>query len=388
MLSVGVAERWIAEQQSKLNRGEWVDPALARQSVAAVAEEWAGTWLLDGLGPKTRVGYASILKRHVLPAFGGAKITEVSAEAIQAWLGELSATHEPNTVRRIYTVLRNVFKLAVERGYIGANACDGVRFRRLRTNRRGENNDGEDVRVVATEAEARALADATDPRYRLLVLTAAYTGARAGELRALRRRDIDSLRGQLHIVRALKEVTTKVAKEEAAAGAEVYGNLVFGSTKTYERRRVTLPPWLASEMEDHLATLPASPVALVFTTEGGEPIRQSNFYRRYFKPAVRAALPASKHGLRFHDLRHSHASWLIAGGANVLQVMKRLGHRDIRTTLNTYGHVFPSDEAALATMFAADATADNVADINGGANASENGVASDRATASSATAGS
>jgi integrase len=169
--------------------------------------------------------------------------------------------------------------------------------------------------------------------------------------------------GQLHVQRAVKEVTQREAEEERERGAEVYGNLVYGPTKTYERRRVTLPRWLATEVEQHLATLPASPAVSIFTTPRGEPIRQSNFYRRHFKPAVRAALPVDKHGLRFHDLRHSHASWLIAGGANVLQVMKRLGHRDIRTTLNTYGHVFPSDEEALAGMFTAEPAPRSVADL-------------------------
>jgi integrase len=346
------AERWLADQQTKQNRGEWVDPALSRRTVAAVAEEWAGTWLLDGLGPKTRVGYTSILNRHVLPAFGGAKVAEVSAEAVQTWLAGLSETLKPNTVRRIYTVLRNVFSLAVSRGYVGINPCDGVRFRRARVN-----GSEQSARVIVTEEEARAVATAIDPRYRLLILTAAYTGARAGELHALRRRDVDPLRGQLHIIRAMKPVTSKEAAEERAAGADVHGALVFGPTKTYERRRVTLPPWLAEEMEAHLATVPADRDALVFTTRSGEPIHQSNFYRRYFKPAVRAALPPEKHGLRFHDFRHSHASWLIGKGANLLHVSKRLGHRDIRTTANTYGHMFPSDEEALAAMFESPAQA-------------------------------
>jgi len=238
--------------------------------------------------------------------------------------------------------------------------------------------------VVITEAEARALADAIDPAYRLLVLVTAYTGMRAGEVRALRRRDYNELKKQLHVQRAVKEVTAKEAAEEREGGAEVYGNLVFGPTKTFERRRITLPPWLAEEVEAHLARRPATPTALIFATPSGEPIRQSNFYRRFFKPAVRRrycpdpgcdqavpegaelcpacgcadppilVLPTDKHGLRFHDLRHSHASWLIAGGAQPLQVMKRLGHRDIRTTYNTYGHMFPSEEAALADMFGAE----------------------------------
>jgi len=62
------AERWLTSQQSKMNRGEWVDPALGALTFKAVAEQWEATWLLDGLAPKTRVGYASILKRHLLPS--------------------------------------------------------------------------------------------------------------------------------------------------------------------------------------------------------------------------------------------------------------------------------------------------------------------------------
>lgn len=150
-----------------------------------------------------------------------------------------------------------------------------------------------------------------------------------------------------------------------------------------------------AEVEEHLATRPASPDALLFATPNGEPIRQSNFYRRHFKPAVRRrycrspgcgeeppteaercpeccgeevapVLSLEKAGLRFHDLRHSHASWLIAGGAQPLQVMKRLCHRDIRTTYNTYGHMFPSDEEALAGLFEEIAPVDNVAALAGG----------------------
>lgn len=346
------AQRWLTAELGKVQRGEWIDPNLGRLTFGEVADEWEATWLLDGLGPKTRTGYAAILRKHVLPEFGEAKIGSIGTDAVQAFLARLAEDRAANTVRRIYTVLRNVFNVAVERRYIGVNPCDGVRFRRIRNGAEANGQKTSDVRVIVTEAEARALADAIDPRYRLLVLVAAYTGCRSGELRALQRRHVDPLRGQLLVERAVKEATLKEAGEERDRGAEVHGNLVFGPTKTYEHRRVTLPPWLARELSDHLEGLPASPAALVFATEAGEPIRQSNFYRRFYKPAVRAALPAEKHGLRFHDLRHSHASWLIAGGAQPLQIMKRLGHRDIRTTYNTYGHMFPSDEEALAGMFA------------------------------------
>src|SRR5690606_10258528 len=77
----------------------------------------------------------------------------------------------------------------------------------------------------------------------------------------------------------------------------------------------------------------------------GGPLRHSNFYARHFKPAVlRAGLPEET---RFHDLRHSYAAMLIAEGAHPRAIMERMGHSTIQVTLGTYGHLFPTLEAAL-----------------------------------------
>lgn len=78
--------------------------------------------------------------------------------------------------------------------------------------------------------------------------------------------------------------------------------------------------------------------------------------RRVFKPAIigdkkkerEPALPAHKHNLRFHDLRHTCASLLVAAGAHPQLIQARLGHASITTTLDRYGHLFPSVEEALA----------------------------------------
>ena len=108
----------------------------------------------------------------------------------------------------------------------------------------------------------------------------------------------------------------------------------------------------------HLDRLPEpGPDALVFTSLEGAPLRQGNFSRRHFKPAVRAALPERLHGLRFHDLRHTAASLLIAAGAHPKAIQEHLGHRDITTTLNVYGHLLPSAREALAAALDATYTA-------------------------------
>lgn len=80
----------------------------------------------------------------------------------------------------------------------------------------------------------------------------------------------------------------------------------------------------------------------------GEPIRHDNFYKRHFKPAVKAALPAEKHRLRFHDLRHTCAAMLIAQGNHPKAIQDHLGHKDIQATFNVYGHLLPSVHEALS----------------------------------------
>jgi integrase len=95
-----------------------------------------------------------------------------------------------------------------------------------------------------------------------------------------------------------------------------------------------------------MAGRPHAPDDLVFTAPLGGPLRESKFVPGYFKPAVRAVgLPTT---LRFYDLRHTAASLLIREGASIKAVQKQLGHATASITLDTYGHLFPSELEALA----------------------------------------
>jgi integrase len=320
----GEAEKWLTSQKAAIQRGEHVDPKDNQRQFEEVVAAWEATWI--NLEPKTRVGYRAILNRHVLPRWGGVRIGAVTPEAIQAWVNDLAVIRQPNTVRRVYSVLRAVLKVAVERRYLLANPCDAVRLPRSPA-------ATIDQRVILTADEVAVLAEAIAPSFRLLIYAAAYTGLRAGELGALRRRDVDLLHGSLNVERGLKDVS---------------GQLIFGPTKTGKVRRVELPRFLMTMFSDHLETLDGGADALVFRSPDGGPLRHGNFYGRYFKPAVRAVLPPEKHGLRFHDLRHTCASLLIAAGAHPKAIQEHLGHKDIQTTFNVYGHLLPSARKALA----------------------------------------
>ncbi len=341
----GAADEWLDAMRTNVRQGAgaYVSPNDAERTFGEVAAEWRSTWVK--LAPKTKAGYEAILNRHVLPRFGNAKLGAISPAAVQAYVTALATPVEDggegkahNTVRRIYSVTQAVFARAVQLRYLAVSPCDAVV---LPADGRAPVDQ-----VVLTHEEVRALADEIDPHYRLLVLTAAYTGMRSGELRALRRGRV--IRATVHVKEALKEVHS--SSEHIAARDK---GLIFGPTKTHAERAISLPDFLRVELEAHLAgPLPggAGPQALLFTTPSGTPIRQSLFYRRVFKPAVYRALPAEKHGLRFHDLRHTCATLLVAAGVHPLAIKQRLGHKDIQMTMNVYGHLFPSAEAALADV--------------------------------------
>jgi integrase len=161
------------------------------------------------------------------------------------------------------------------------------------------------------------------PEYGLLIRLAAYGGLRAGEIGALRVRRVDLGAGSVEVVESV---------------AEVGGRLEIGSTKTYRPRVVPLPRSVVDQLAEHMQGMAED--AFVFTSPTGGPLRHSTFYKRHFRPAVaQAELPAD---LRFHDLRHTYAGFLIAEGAHPRMMMERLGHSSIQVTLGTYGHLLPS----------------------------------------------
>jgi integrase len=167
-----------------------------------------------------------------------------------------------------------------------------------------------------------------------LILTAAYTGMRAGELHGLRRDRLDLLRGRIDVVESLSEVP----KSASPTG------LLLGPTKTGRPRSIRLPTPLLRTLQEHIANFP-SPDGFVFPAANGGPQRHGNFYLRRYKPAVqRAGLPD---GVRFHDLRHTAAAFFIADGCNAKQVMDRLGHSTIRVTYDRYGHLLDGHDDEL-----------------------------------------
>ena len=113
-------------------------------------------------------------------------------------------------------------------------------------------------------------------------------------------------------------------------------------THTSRRREIVV-----EELAQHLA-VHADGTGLMFSAPSGGPIRRTNFRRRIWLPAVRASVGEP---CTFHDLRHTHAALLIVQGEHPKVIQERLGHASIKTTLDTYGHLFDGlDEAAAERL--------------------------------------
>lgn len=366
------AEAWLDGMRHSARSGAYINPNDGARTFADVAAEYRTTWA--DLEPRTKAGYAHILRLHLLPRFGQARVSAVSTDAVQRYVNELAARLAPNTVRRIYGVLRAVLQTATERRYLARNPCDAVRLPKLRPATRA--NTADERMIFLTPAEVAQLVQAMPEHYRTATWVAAYCGLRAGELWALRRKDVDLLTGTLYVRQALKEVNGGDAINVGAAPRDTPASekgLIFGPPKSKaSRRRLALPAPIKALLAEHLSrSLPGGdgPDALIFTTPSGLPMRHGLFYRRVFAKA-RVALPADKRALRWHDLRHTAASLSLAVTPSLHLVKERLGHEDIRTTINTYGHLLPSVEEGLndglAALFAAadtsapDTTTDNV----------------------------
>jgi integrase len=314
------AERFLLSVEDAKLRGAYVDPAAGRANFGEWAERWYKT--TAGLKPSTRHTYRQLLDYQILPTFQKATLAGIDPLLVREWLAALVESDlSPSRIRNAHQVLSQVLAAAVEANRLARNPAKGVRLPRI------ARREMHFLSAVQVEQLAAAIA----PPFALLVRFDAYTGLRAGELAALRVARLDLLRGRCEVVESATEVA---------------GELVWGSTKTYERRTVRLPRFLREQLAAYLAERPHGPDDLVFTMARGGPLREPKFAERYFKPAALAAgLPPA---LRVHDLRHTCASLLIREGASIKAVQHHLGHKSAAITLDRYGHLFPEELDHLA----------------------------------------
>lgn len=328
------AEAALEDIRAKKRRGERIAPS--RATLAEAAEVWLATQ--SQLRPRTRESYEQSFRNHVLPRLGRLRLAEITQDDVALLIAEMQAAGY--AAWTILTVLKPLGKLlghAVRRGQIGSNPVRG-----LETDERPSPGTRE-MRILQRD-EIHALLEAADPRYRSLLATAVFTGLRIGELLGLTWADVDFKDGTLHVRMQLDRDGCRVEPKTPDA-----------------KRSVVLMPALGRLLRVHQLASPHSSAGdLVFASSLGTGFDRRNVSRRGLARAVQAAGldGADRPRLRFHDLRHTFASLLIAQGTNVVFVSRQLGHKTPAVTLGVYAHLFDHAEhaerasAELETSFA------------------------------------
>jgi len=305
-----------------VRRAAWVDPNQARRVSLG---DYADRWITEHprLAPRTVDLYRTLLRLHIGPQLGTFTLAEVSAPRVRSWHADLVRRYGPKatTPAKAYRLLRAILNTAVSDGLIAKSPCV----------LKGAGLEKSAERPIATLDEINALADAIEPRLRLMVLLAAFAGLRLGEVRALTRSSIDIERCKVRVVEQIQDLAN--------------GELAITPPKSEAGRRVVaLPSSLIPEVLRHLDEHAApGPDGLLFATRDGNPIRKQNLHTAWAKARKIAGVP----DLRFHDLRHTSNTLAAATGASTKELMARMGHASPRAAL-TYQHATDARDEQIA----------------------------------------
>jgi integrase len=329
-----LAEKRLAEWLVDLHKGTAVDPA--KMTVGEYLDFWLVTHAKPNVRASTLIRYQNHL-RQLTPRLGHHRLGKLTKTHIQVALAAMAADGNrrprrggatglaPATVRSVYQTLNQAMKRAVEWGYIAVNPASVVRPGRA---------PRPDLHVWDTEQLRHFLHETRDDCvWGPIWLLTISTGLRRGELMGLGWQQVDLRRGRLHVTRTLYNIHQ--------------GQPVFHLPKTERGRRVVpIDSYCVAALAAHQQTqrLRRQQLGdawrdhdLVFTVGHGGPIRANNVSARFQRLAKAAGLPV----IRFHDLRHSHATMLLRDGVPVKIVSERLGHESISLTLDVYSHVLP-----------------------------------------------
>jgi integrase len=315
---------------TELQTGAAVDPS--RATVGEFLDRFERDWVAVNTSRRTAERYADSLN-HIRRTLGSMKLQALKATHLASLYADLSRSGlAPATIRHLHVVAHRAFKEAKAWGLLRDNPVDMVRPPKMQT---------QEAKILQPH-EAKALLTKLRgaPLY-LLASLALGTGARRGELLALRWRDVDLDTGRMTIEQSL---------EQTSAG------LRTKSPKTrHGRRTISLPPHLCDELREHWREQQEQRLALglgrspdtstVLANHDGAPLNPDTISKQWERLAS---------GVTLHSLRHTHASMLIGSGMDVLTISRRLGHSTPAITLNIYGHLIAgSDDKAAKVMEAA-----------------------------------
>ena len=349
------AEKELRRLLGMVDTGKHVDPT--RMTLRTWLAKWLET-VQQEVSPRTYERYGEIVKNFLIPALGNLALVKLAPshiqEAYNRWAkgGRLDGKYgglSPLTRRYIHVILKSALTRAVEQQLLARNPADAFKKRLPKVERK-------ELVTLTAEGSERLLESIKGSRTYWPVMLALATGMRRGEILALRWKNVDLDRGVLRVVQSLEQTKTE---------------LRFKDTKTSRNRAITLPAFAIEELrrlkreqaEELLALgIRQTSETLVCCRADGEPLQPRSVTHQFILLRDRLKdLPR----VRFHDIRHSHATQLLADGVHPKVAQERLGHSTITTTMDLYSHVTDTMQADAAARLDAAFEAAKTARLKG-----------------------
>jgi integrase len=301
-----------------------------RLTVTDYLEQWL-RHIRTKVSPKSFERYASIVRTNLIPALGDVRLNKLQPIAISTAYSAALGRLAPRTVNHMHVVFNGALKQAVRWRLLPRNPCSDVDPPKV---------EPREMKVWTVDQITEAIELSRSWCVHMPVLLAVMCGLRRGEIAALRWRHVDLERAQLSVTESA---------EQTKAGVR------YKAPKSGKGRTVALPAMMATELRAHRLRQAQELLALgvrlsddtfVCARNDGKPQQPQSITHAWIDFVASTKLPK----IRFHDLRHSHATLMLRANVHPKIVSERLGHSKVAITLDTYSHVIPGmqEEAAAA----------------------------------------
>jgi integrase len=296
--------------------------------------------------PRTHVGYAEKVRKNINPLLGNVPLTKLTSEQIEAaYTKALTSGRRdgrgglaPRTVHHMHRILKKALKQAIRWKLLTVNPCDAVDPPKV---------EKREMKTYNTVQTVDALSEMRRTRFLIAYLLAAMGGLRRGEIAALRWKNVDldgsNNTGLVRLVQSARQIGT-VVTYKPVKGSKGQGRPVALSPIMVNELRALR----ARQVEELLKLgVKLTGDSFVFAQPDGSPIKPGSITNEWKRLVLKHKMPR----IRFHDLRHTHATAMLSSGIHPKIAQERLGHSSIAITMDLYSHVMPNMQAdAVATM--------------------------------------
>lgn len=327
------AEKDLPNKLKEMNEGSYVETN--KQTMSDYIQEWMKIKETQ-VRPNTFRTYDWLVRTHVIPNLGKIQIKKLQPNHLQSLYAKLATRDPPlsnRTIQQVHVLLHDALGRALKWGIVSRNIAELVDAPRVKKSK-GKSWDSSQV--------VKFLGFAKDNQYHVAFVLAIMTGMRKGEILALRWKDIDMERGYASVTGSLTFINSTP---------------VFQQPKTDQARRsVALSSDVIQALRQHKARQNESRLLLeqgytdddlIVCRYNGRPLNPRNLDDAWYSLLEKSGLPR----IRFHDLRHTHASLMLEQGVHPKIVSERLGHSNINITLDIYSHVLPGLQKQAADNF-------------------------------------